>query len=149
MHNPESVRENETHNILWNFVIQTNRLIPTRRTDLAIVNEKKRTWQIADLGIPADHIVTLKESEKRNKYLDLARELKETMEHESSGDTNCKWCTWYSHQRIGTVTEGLGNKRTSGDHPKYGIVEISQNTKKSPGNLRRLLSLTPQWKTIS
>ena len=30
----------------------------------------------------------LKETEKRNKYLDLARELK-TMEHESDGDTNC------------------------------------------------------------
>ena len=35
-------------------------------------------------------------------------------------------------------TGGLGNKRTSGDHPNYSIVEIGQNTKKSPGDLMRL-----------
>ena len=29
-----------------------------------------------DFAVPADHRVKLKESEKRNKYLDLARELK-------------------------------------------------------------------------
>ena len=37
-----------------------------------------------------------------------------------------------------TGTGGLGNKRTSGDHPNNSIVEISQNTKKDLGNLRRL-----------
>ena len=61
-----------------------------------------------------------------------------TMEHESDGENNCNWCAWYSHQRIGTGTGGLGNKRTTVDHPKYSIVEIGQNTKKSPGDLRRL-----------
>ena len=44
---------------------------------------------------------------------------------------------------LGTVTkglvEGLGNKRTSGDNPNYSNVEISQNTEKSPGELRRLI----------
>ena len=59
------------------------------------------------------------------------------MEHESDGNTNCNWCTCYSHQRIGTGTGGLGNK-TNGDHPNYSIIKISQNTKKSPGDLRRL-----------
>ena len=29
-----------------------------------------------DIAVPADHRVKLKESEKRDKYLDLARELK-------------------------------------------------------------------------
>ena len=33
---------------------------------------------------------------------------------------------------------GLENKRTSGVHPKYIIVEINQNTEKSPVDLRRL-----------
>ena len=61
-----------------------------------------------------------------------------TMERESDGDTNCKWCALYSHQRIGTGTEGLGNKMMSGDHPNNTIIEIGQNTEKSPGNLRRL-----------
>ena len=60
------------------------------------------------------------------------------MEHESDGDTNCNWYAWYSHQRFGTSTGGLGNKRTSGNHPNYSIVEIGQNIKKSPGDLRKL-----------
>ena len=33
---------------------------------------------------------------------------------------------------------GLGNKRMSGDHPNFYIIEIGQNTEKSPGDLRRL-----------
>ena len=32
----------------------------------------------------------------------------------------------------------LGDKRTSGDHPNYSIIKIGQNTKKSPGDLKRL-----------
>ena len=46
---------------------------------------------------------------------------------------------------LGTIIEGfikgtreLGNKRTSRDHPKYCIIQIGQNTEKSPGELRRL-----------
>ena len=78
-----------------------------------------------DFAFLADHRVKLKESKKRDKYLDLAKELKKTMEHENDGDTNCDWCTQYNHQRIGT---GLGNKRISEDHPNKTIVEIDQNT---------------------
>ena len=59
------------------------------------------------------------------------------MEYESDGDTNCNWCSWYNHQRINTRTGRLGNKRTSGDHPNYSIIEVGHNTKKSPGDLRR------------
>ena len=35
----------------------------------------------------------------------------------------------------GTGTRGLRNKRTSGDHLNYSIIEIGQNTKR-PGDLR-------------
>ena len=70
-----------------------------------------------------DHRVKLKESEKRNKYIDLAKELK-TKEDESDGDTNCNWCAQYSQQKFGTMIGGLGNKKTSGDSPNYNIVEI-------------------------
>ena len=40
MHKPESLRENETHEILRDFEIQTDRLIPARRPDLVIVTKK-------------------------------------------------------------------------------------------------------------
>ena len=39
---------------------------------------------------------------------------------------------------IGTKTGGLGNKRASGNNPNYCIIEVGQNTEKSPEGLRRL-----------
>ena len=75
MHNREFVSEIETHKILWDFEIQTDYLTLARWPKLVIVNQK-RTCLTVDFAIPADHWVKLKESEKRDKYLDLARELK-------------------------------------------------------------------------
>ena len=46
--------------------------------------------------VPADHRVKLRENEKRDKYLDLARKLNKTMEHENNSDANCNWCARYS-----------------------------------------------------
>ena len=60
------------------------------------------------------------------------------MEHEVDGETNCKWCVWDNPQKIGTGTEGVGDRRTSGDYPDNSIVAVSQNTEKGPGNLRKL-----------
>ena len=37
-----------------------------------------------------------------------------------------------------TMTTGLGNNKTSGNHPNYCSIEIGQNTEKSPGDWRRL-----------
>ena len=37
-----------------------------------------------------------KESEKVFKYLDLARGLKNAVDHEGNGDTNCSLCAWDS-----------------------------------------------------
>ena len=73
MHNPAPVLEYNTHKLLWDFDIYTDHLISPRRPDLMI---KKRTCKIVDLAVPAEHRIKLKECEKKNKYLDLARELK-------------------------------------------------------------------------
>ena len=64
--------------IIWDFNIQTDHLIPVRRPDLIIINntKKKRTCKIVDFAVPAEHRIKLKECEKKDKYLDLARELK-------------------------------------------------------------------------
>ena len=48
------------------------------------------TCRTLDFAIPVDYRVKLKENEKRDKYQDLAKELKETMEQEGDGDTYCK-----------------------------------------------------------
>ena len=94
-----------------------------------------------------------KKVKKRDKYLELAKELKK-----------------YLHKKVtvipivtgmlGTVTKELVQRledlEISGDYPNYRIVEISQNTEKSPGDLRRLAvtqtlvekQLTLVWKTL-
>ena len=77
MHNPAPVLENNTHKLLWDFNIQTDHLISARRPDLIIINKKKkRICKIVDFAVPGDHRIKLKECEKKDKYLDLARELK-------------------------------------------------------------------------
>ena len=55
---------------------------------------------------------------------------------------------------IPIVIGGLGNNRMNWDLPNYGIIEIGQNTEKSPADLRRLAvtktavknQLTLMWK---
>ena len=87
--------------------------------------------------------VKLKGSEKKEKYLGFAWEVKKTVEHESDYYTNCNWISWYSHRRIHKGNRGLGNKRTSGDHPNYCSIKKGQNTEKSPGDLRFAVIQTP------
>ena len=65
--------ENATGKILLDFELQSDHFIPARRPDQAT---KKRTCQIVDFAIRADHREKIKENEKRGKYLYLARELK-------------------------------------------------------------------------
>ena len=130
----------------------TNRLFnfskTTRPSDNQQRQKKKKKREPTEywLSVPADDSVKLKESEKRDKYLEFARELQKTMEHESDGDSYCYWCVRFSHQRIGTGTGGLGKKRTSGGHLNYTIVRIGQNTEKSPGDWSWLVVTQTQWK---
>ena len=47
-HSPQSLRENETHTILWDFVIQTDHLISARRPDLVIVNNNNKKVNLSN-----------------------------------------------------------------------------------------------------
>ena len=79
------------------------------------------------------------------------------MEPESDSDTNCNWCAQNNYKGILQGLEDLGIRGWVGDHPNYSIIEIGQNSKKSPGDLRRLAvtqipvenhQLMVVWKTI-
>ena len=78
-------------------------LISARRPDPVTVNKKKkekkkrkRICRIVDFAVPADN----RESEKRDKYLDFARGLKENMENKVTVIPIVSGA-------IGTVTKGL------------------------------------------
>ena len=74
MHNPVPVLENDTHKLLWHT---NGSLDPGQKTrSHNNQQQKKKICKIVDFAVPADHRTNLKESEKKDKYLDLARELK-------------------------------------------------------------------------
>ena len=60
MHNPESVQENETRKLHWDFEIQTDHLISTRRPDLTIIYKKERTCRIGNFAVPVVYRIKLK-----------------------------------------------------------------------------------------
>ena len=59
-----------------------------------------RTCKIVDFAVPADHRVKLKECEKKDKYLDLARELKKLWNMKVTVIPNVI-------DAFGTITKGL------------------------------------------
>ena len=56
MHKTESVLENDTLKLLWDFDIQTYHLISARRPDLIIINKKKR--ELAELWTLMSRLTT-------------------------------------------------------------------------------------------
>ena len=150
IHKPESIRENETQRILWDFEIQTDHLILARTPDLEkICQKKKKTCCIVDFAIPVDHRVKIKENKKRDKYLDLAKELK-------------KLC----NMRVMVIPIVIGEHGTVSKYLERGLEELEigrwtetiQTTSllELARILRRvlkiwgdLLSLRLQWKIIS
>ena len=74
-HRAEPVVENEQVKLLWDFNIQTDKVIEARRPDLLLVNKQTRECQIIDVAIPGDTRVIKKEEEKIEKYRELGFEL--------------------------------------------------------------------------
>ena len=107
--------------------------------------------------VPADHRVKLKESENRDKWLDLAGELKKLL--------NMKVTTIpIIISVLGTVTKGLVQEqevleiRGRVETNQTSALLRSDNTEKSPGDLRGLAitqtpvenhQLMPVWKTLN
>ena len=71
---PDSVLENEDYKILWDFTIQTDHVIESRRPDLVVVDKKRRTCKINDFAVLEDSRIE-EEKKKKYKYQDLRREL--------------------------------------------------------------------------
>ena len=131
------------------IIIRIIIIIPDQKTRPNNNQQKKKDLQNCQLCCHVDHRINLKECEKKDKYLDLARELKKL---------------WNMKVRIvpivigalGTITKGL--LKSLEDLGVGGRVETIQMTAllRTARILRRvletwgdLLSLKLQWKTIS
>ena len=115
--------------------------------------QKEENLQNCRLCCPADHRIKLKECENKDKYHDLARELKKLWNMQVT-------IIPVIISALGTVTKGLLKRLEDlkvGDHPNYYIIENGQNTEKSLGDLRGLAvtqtpvknhQLTLMWTTL-
>ena len=112
---------------------QTTRPCNNKKTK----KKRERTCQIVDFAILADHRAKLKERKKKDKFLDLVRKLKKKVWNMKVTVISVVIGALGGHQRTGAGTGGLGNKSTNGDHPNHNIVELSVNSEKCPGHLRR------------
>ena len=112
-------------------------------------NQQKKTFcKIVNVAVPGEHRIKLKECEKNDKYLDLARELKKLWNMKVS-------IVPLVIGAFGTITKGL--LKGLQDEEVGGRVETIQMTEllRTARILRRvletwgdLLSLKFQWKTI-
>ena len=110
--------------------------------------QKKRICKIVDFAVPADHRINLKESEKKDKYLDLAREMKKLWNMNVTIESIVIGA-------LGTITKGL--LKGLEDLEVGGRVETIQTIAllRTARILRQvletwgdLLSFRLQWKTI-
>ena len=124
--------------------------IPARRPDLIIINKKRGICKIVNFAVPADHRINLKESEKKNKYLNLARELKKLW------NMKVMIVPIVMIGALGTITKGLlkgledlevgGQVETIQMTALLRMARILRQVQETWGDL---LSLRLQWKTIS
>ena len=75
IHTSQPVQENSEYKILWDFNIQTDKVIEHRRPYLVCINKQKRECHNIKFAIPVDQNIVMKEREKIDKYQDLRIEL--------------------------------------------------------------------------
>ena len=70
-HHPDPVTENKEAKVLWDFEIRRDKVIPTRRPCIVVVDETKRATTIIDIAELLDWKVKDKEDEMFLKQQDL------------------------------------------------------------------------------
>ena len=74
-HRPEGVIENDEVKILWDFMIQCDRMVEYRKPDIVVVEKKERRCLVIDVAVPGDIRIEEKENEKVEKYQELKQEI--------------------------------------------------------------------------
>ncbi|XP_060534521.1 uncharacterized protein LOC132706940 [Cylas formicarius] len=77
-YSPESVLENEGFRIYWDRTVQTDRTVQHNRPDILIYDKANKMMTLVDVAIPAPNNLQKKEREKREKYIPLADDIKQT-----------------------------------------------------------------------
>ena len=117
---PVSVFENETYKILWDFEIQTDHLIPVRRSNLVLINKDNKSCHLVFYTVPTDERIKNKRKWKGKYTLrpfqttpkPKNKTKQKTLEHEGEGDTNRNGFAWNDPKRkLWKMTGGIENRR--------------------------------------
>ena len=150
-HNAESVLEHEIHKILRDFEIQTDHLILVRKADLVLVDKKiERNCRIVDFTVPTNHREKINENEKRDKYLDLAREIKKKLWNKKV--TVIPIIIGALGTIPKTLVKGLEELKIGGwaeTIKTTALLESARIPRRVLETWKDLLSLRLQWKSIS
>ena len=135
-----SMSEQYMHNSLG-FLYTNGSLNTGQKTRRSVSQQKKRDreiWLNSGLyrrsGPPSEN----QRKRKERQAIRPCQRTEKAIKPEGDSDTNLNWCAWNNPQILGKWAWRGGNRGTSRVNPNYSIVKISQNTEKSPGELRRL-----------
>ncbi|TWW65014.1 hypothetical protein D4764_22G0006610 [Takifugu flavidus] len=72
---PPKVLENKQVKILWDFQIQTDKMVVANQPDIVVVDKHQKTVVVIDVAIPGDSNIRKKVHEKLEKYQGLKEEI--------------------------------------------------------------------------
>ena len=125
------------------YGILTDYWVSTRPPDLLMVNKKKKKkkksepTEIVNSAVPANHRVKLKESENRDKHVDLARELKKKKKKWNMKVTVITIVIGALSSVIKERVQGLEELEIRGAHPNYSI-EYREEWRKRKGRSKTI-----------
>ena len=111
---------NRSPNLGWRLGLTTKNESKNKKRK----KKRKRTWRRVNFTIPADHRLKLKERVSRNRYLNLAREIRKNNKKQN--------------KKIGAPGIIPKYYKTSGDHLDESIIKIGMDTETIPGDLLSL-----------
>ncbi|KAK7930440.1 hypothetical protein WMY93_006835 [Mugilogobius chulae] len=133
---PPKVVENDRAKILWDFQIQTDRMVMANQPDIVVVDKEQRRAVVVDVAIPSDGNIRRKEHEKLEKYQGLREELEKAWKVKATvvpvvigalGAVTPKLDEWLQH--IPGSTSDISVQKSA----VLGTARILRRTLKLPG----------------
>ena len=133
---PPKVIENDRAKILWDFQIQTDRMVMANQPDIVVIDKEQRKAVVVDIAIPSDCNIRKKEHEKVEKYQGLKEELERAWKVKASvvpvvigalGAVTPKLEEWL--QQIPGKTSDISVQKSA----VLGTAKILRRTLKLPG----------------
>lgn len=72
---PTTILENEKYKLYWDVTLQTDKTVKHNRPDITLFDKENKETYLIEIGIPADHNLKNRWTEKMEKYQPLAADI--------------------------------------------------------------------------